>query len=650
MIIATAGHVDHGKTQLVKALTGVDTDTLEEEKKRGLTINIGFAYLPVADHRAIGFIDVPGHDRFIKNALCGLSATNFVLLVIAADDGPMPQTEEHLSIIDLLGIRHGAIAISKIDRVSTERSKAVEHQTRELIKGTSLQNAPLFPISATTDTGVDALRNHLVEQSRSATNHRADNKAKHHFRLAVDRTFEINGVGLITTGTIFSGEISVDEKVIIPGTPMHLRVRGLRVQNDKAVHARARQRCAINLSGSGLRKDLIRRGSWVTSDRAPALVSRFDAKIRVLNQNTRPLAHWTPVHLHLAASEVTARVAVLEGRNIALGATGLVQIVSDEPIGAVFGDCFIIRDQSARTTLGGGQVIDISPPRRGRAKPERIAWLQAMDHCDAEQALTRLLNVAVNGVNLNSFATNRNLPESEHATVYDAVEMTVLATDESRVGFGERIWKELCDAILQQLEIERDQSPGSFGLSLPQLAKAVGSKLPDNIFKRVLDQLLRQSLIAKSAERYSLVLHQVQMSPEDEALWEAVDTKLLSAGLKPMSVAEIALETKTDKRELTAFLLRASRHCLVTRLSSALIIKPSSLVKIREVVEQLAIQNNDGIVTVPAFRESSGIGRNHTIEILEFLDSKGITTRVGDGRRLLPTAQTAFATLLKNVS
>jgi selenocysteine-specific elongation factor len=221
MIIATAGHVDHGKTRLVKALTGVDTDTLAEEKKRGLTIDIGFAYLPVKDNEAIGFIDVPGHDRFIRNALCGLAATDFVLLVIAADDGPMPQTLEHLSIIDLLDIGHAAVVISKIDRVAAARVTEVEYLTRQLLRGTTLEQAPLFAVSASDNIGVDALRNFLIEESGSKTINFDSRSANNNFRLCVDRSFEINGVGFIVTGTIFSGEIDVNEKVTIKGTEMN---------------------------------------------------------------------------------------------------------------------------------------------------------------------------------------------------------------------------------------------------------------------------------------------------------------------------------------------------------------------------------------------------------------------------------------------
>jgi selenocysteine-specific elongation factor len=601
MIVATAGHVDHGKTRLVEALTGVDTDTLAEEKKRGLSINIGFAYLPVDTSTSIGFIDVPGHDRFIKNALCGLAAADFVLLVIAADDGPMPQTEEHLSIIDLLGVRRGAIVINKVDRVSAARVAELKIRIGDLTKGTTIESAPLYCVSANTGDGVDSLRNHLLAQVESKTPYLAETYQQNNFRLAVDRAFIINGVGLIVTGTIFSGEIRIDDRVKIAGTGMRLRVRGLRVQSQQATSGRQGQRCAINLAGTGLRKDLIGRGSWVTSDRVPSPVDRFDARIRVLPQNLRPLAHWTPVHLHLAASEVTARVAVLAGKSIELGATGLVQIVLDQPLGAVFADRFIIRDQSARITIGGGHVLDIFPPKRGRARAERIEWLTQLHHGNAHEALFHLLNTCPHGVNLEQFSANRNLTEHEESTAYDAVAMEVMKTDSGRIGFSSSFWQQRCNAILQAKELK---------LTSPQN----------------------------------------RLNTADELIWNTVETILSARGLRPLSVAEIAKESSTDTRELLAFLKRAGRDGLITRISATLVTKPAALRKIFALLEKLARQADDGVFTVAAFRDACGIGRNRCIEMLEFFDARRITIRVDNGRRLLGTAEKAFASILNDVS
>lgn len=407
MIIATAGHVDHGKTELVKTLTGIDTDTLVEEKKRGLSIDLGFAYLPVCGQLDIGFVDVPGHDRFIKNALCGLAAADFVLLLVAADDGPMPQTREHLAIIDLLGIRRGAIVISKCDRVSDERIVEVVSELKRLTSGTSLADWPLQRFSCFDNSSVERLKQYLLIQASESTD-RSSLINNNNFRLAIDRVFVKKGVGVIVTGTIFSGSIRQGDRVTIAGSNKKLRVRGLRIQNNESVVGAAGQRCAINLAGVELNRQEIKRGHWVTSPEVVEPVFRFDAELRLLADAT-PLKHWTPVHLHHAASQSTARVAVLDGGAIQPGKTGLVQIVSDKPVMAVFDDKFIIRDQSARDTLGGGRVIDIFPPKRGRAKSDRLHFLQYSNDDNVKNTLKNLLAFYADAIDLNQFVKNRNL-------------------------------------------------------------------------------------------------------------------------------------------------------------------------------------------------------------------------------------------------
>ena len=350
MIIATAGHVDHGKTSLVKALTGVDTDRLPEEKKRNLTIDLGFAYMPVADASTIGFIDVPGHERFIRNALCGLAGTDFVLFIVAADDGVMPQTREHLAIIDLLGIQNCAVALTKIDRVSEDEIELATEEIKEVFAPTGLADPLIFNVSAHSGEGVQDLRDYLLDQSQTLP----PREVKNNFRLAIDRRFDVSGAGLVVTGTVFSGSISVGDSVGVAGLDMQLRVRGIHAQNAESNEGRAGQRCAINLAGTELRKEVIERGQWLTTASDSEPVSKFDAELTVLPSEPRSLSNWTPVHVHLGAAETTGRVATLGTRSIDVAATGLAQLVLDEPIGAVHGDRFIIRDQSARRTIGGG--------------------------------------------------------------------------------------------------------------------------------------------------------------------------------------------------------------------------------------------------------------------------------------------------------
>ena len=421
MIVATAGHVDHGKTLLVKALTGTDTDRLPEEKKRGLTIDLGFAYWQPADGPVIGFVDVPGHERFVRNMLAGVGIVDIALLVVAADDGVMPQTREHLAILDLLGISTGVVALTKIDRVDPARVDEVADSVRAVLSDTRLAGAPVFPLSAHTGDGVAELAAHLEELARTLDARDAGG----HFRLAVDRCFTIAGAGLVVTGSVFSGQASVGETVLLSPPGITARIRGLHAQNRQAETARAGQRCALNLAGAELDKDHVHRGDWVLSEAAHAPTARFDAELRVLANEARALKHWTPMHLHLGAADVTCRVAVLEGGRIAPGETGLAQLVLDHAIGALAGDRFILRDQSARRTVAGGRIIDPFAPARGRSRPARLGQLGALRHEDPAAALAGLVAAVPEGIELNRFALARNLRADEAAAVFDTIDMAM---------------------------------------------------------------------------------------------------------------------------------------------------------------------------------------------------------------------------------
>lgn len=291
MIIATAGHVDHGKTRLVRALTGVDTDRLPEEKRRGLTIEPGFAYRRIAQDQVLGFVDVPGHERFIHHMLGGVASIDFALLVVAADDGPMPQTREHLSILHLLGVRHGAVALTKVDRVPPERARVVEAETRALLAGTGLHEAPIFACSAVTGTGIPLLAAHLEQQALAMP----ARSTQGHFRLSIDRSFHLAGAGLIVTGTAVSGSVEVGQTVRLLLAGVQARVRSIHAQDTPVLRGCAGQRCALNLAGATLHPDHIRRGEWVVDGGVPPPTQRIDARLQVLP--AQALAHWSAVHV-----------------------------------------------------------------------------------------------------------------------------------------------------------------------------------------------------------------------------------------------------------------------------------------------------------------------------------------------------------------
>ncbi len=645
MIVATAGHVDHGKTRLVQALTGVDTDTLAEEKKRGLSIDIGFAYLPLADAPSIGFIDVPGHERFLRNALCGLAAADFVLLVVAADDGPMPQTREHLAIIDLLGFRRGAIVISKIDRVEQGRVAEVMHQLDTLLRATTLAHWPRFALSAESMQGLQDLRACLCHEASCMVPVDTDSGDVDNFRMPVDRCFEKKGAGLVVTGTVFAGCLRRDDSVTIAGSGMQLRVRELRVHERESDCALPGQRCAINLAGAQLRKDLVQRGSWVTSPRVAAPVERFDAEISIVNDVQKDLRHWTPVHLHLAAAESTARVALLQGKSIAPGQRGLVQLVCDRPIGAAFGDHLIIRDQSARHTLGGGRVLDIFPPRRGRASAQRQSWLRHMALPEPVEALRALLQTSNDGVDLEQFALNRNLGSAARARDMNPEGMVELDLAGRRVGFLREIADAQRASVVAALQRCHQSSPDAVGFSRAQLRRQLQPKLAATLLQAWVEQLQQQAVIEADGAGYRLAGRRVTLDPDASRHWHSIESTLASNGLRPMTPAELAQATEISVAQLKPLLERFVRGGYLVKLSANLLLLPEVLLELQKLVEQLQACSGDGEFSVADFRDVSAIGRNRCIEILESFDARGITRRRGQGRHLLPAAHGVFAKL-----
>ena len=375
MIVGTAGHIDHGKTSLVKALTGVDADRLPQEKARGITLDLGYAYTPLADGAVLGFVDVPGHERLVHNMLAGATGIDFVLLVVAADDGPMPQTREHLQILDLLGLTRGAVALTKIDVVTAQRLADARSEIDALVHESPLRDAPVFPVSSQTGAGVDALRAHLNEETRRGPPRRVAGR----FRLAIDRCFTLKGAGTVVTGSVHAGRVRVEDTLLLSPLGVAVRVRSIHAQDRPAQEGIAGQRCALNLTGVEFDKATVERGHWVLDPVLHAPTQRIDVRLCVVQSEPRALRHWTPVHVHLGALDVTGRVALLEAEALEPGASALAQLVLDRPVGALRGDRFVLRDQSATRAIGGGIVLDHCAPQRGRRNAQRLSVLRALE-------------------------------------------------------------------------------------------------------------------------------------------------------------------------------------------------------------------------------------------------------------------------------
>jgi len=642
MIIATAGHVDHGKTTLVRALTGVDTDRLPEEKKRGLTIDLGFAYHEIEGDVILGFVDVPGHERFVKNMLAGVATIDFVLLVVAADDGVMPQTEEHLAILNLLGIRQGAVAITKIDRVATERIDYVMEEIEILLHGSHLAGCPVFPVSGEVGTGMADLRSHLETTARTHD----ERAVEGHFRLSVDRAFNIRGAGLVVTGAVYSGQVTVGDHLILAAQgieqPIDARVRGLRTLDREAKIGRAGQRCAVNITGADINLSRVSRGDWLLAQAVHAPVQKFDARVKVLQSENRPLAHWTPVHVHLGAADITGRIAVLGERRISPGHDELAQLVLDMPIGALFSDRFILRDQSAQRTIAGGMVLDLYPPRRGRARPDRLEMLRAMERGEARTALTAMLSATNNGVNLLQFAKTRNLTDTDVRNLRGHENNICLPSEQGEIVLSQERWHAIEQTVLDALANSHNKQPEAVGPNDNGLRIALQTPPSPTLLVAVIARMIEQRKIIRDGISLRLPGHSPRPSDSDLALWKDIATILEAGGIRPPRVREVAEELRMDPKHLEAFFKRCARQGRLMAVAPNRFFPPEAIGELAKIVEELCGTAGDEGFTAATFKNQTGIGRNVAIEVLEFFDTAGLTRREGNARYLRRSASEVF--------
>ncbi len=627
MIVATAGHIDHGKTLLVKTLTGVDTDRLPEEKARGISIDLGFAYLPLPAGGLLGFVDVPGHERFIRNMLAGVCGIDFALLVVAADDGVMPQTIEHLHILDLLHVSRAAAVITKIDRVDEIRMREVERSVAALLEGTSLAGAPVMPVSAITGAGIDRLRTLLFSEAAGQAARRSTGQ---HFRYAVDRTFSMSGSGTVVTGTVFNGAVATGDKLVLSPAGTPVRVRGLQIQGKPADRAAAGERCALNLTGSGL--ESMRRGDWVVAEAIHRPTRRFDARIKVLNTEPQALEHWTPIHLHLATSDVTGRIATRRGDSVAPGASAVVQIVLDQPIGALRGDRFIVRDQSATRTLGGGFVLDPLAPATRRSTPARLGELAALELDSPADALAAL-EATGRPIDLKHFELAYNLEGGTAVKLYEALNLVQLGKDAS-VAITHTRHQGIETAVLEQLADFHRRQPQAAGEEVETLRAAVASDLGGDAFASVLRRLTDARRIETGGSTARLPGHNATANDADERLWQAVRPVLEALAFNPPPVRDLALQVKLKEAVLKDFLYRKAKTGEVMRVTPDRFYARTTLAILAAIAQATAQAQVNGQFTAAQYRDATGVGRSLAIEILEFLDGLGITQRVGDARKM----------------
>lgn len=633
MIVGTAGHIDHGKTALVKALTGVDADRLKEEKARGITIDLGFAYADLGGGGITGFVDVPGHERLIHTMLAGANAIDFALLVVAADDGVMPQTREHLAILDLLGIARGVVALTKVDLAGEERRAALGEAVRAALRGTTLAAAPVLPVSALTGEGIADLAACLAEAERETSRRSGTGR----LRMPVDRAFTLLGTGTVVTGTLISGQVSVGDQVVVSPAGIEARVRSINAQNRPVEQGIEGQRCALNLSGEAINRGAISRGDVVLDPGLHAPTDRIDAEIRLLASERAPLSRPVAAHLHAGAGATGARVVPLAG-TIRPGESGLVQLVLDRPVPAAVMERFILRDISARRTLAGGRFLDLRAPARRRRGEERLLQLRAAGEADAGRALRAMLAAPPGFVDIAAFGRDRALAGAEVAEVAaGTVPIGGLV-----VTAGTR--EALRQGISELLEGFHAENPELQGMGRERLRLALSPRLPGDAFLALLKQEAEDEQVVLAGAFVRLPGHEVRLSAEDEATWAAMEPQLGDAArFRPPRVRDLAGSLGIDEREVRRVLKLCGRLGRVDEIAHDHFFLRSTTAEMVELAAAAGAETADGWFVAARFRDRMANGRKVAIQILDFFDRHRVTLRRGDLRRMNPSRLDLFA-------
>ena len=629
MIIATAGHIDHGKTSLVKALTGVDTDRLPQEKARGISIDIGFAYWTAPDGTVLGFVDVPGHERFIHNMLAGVAAIDFALLVVAADDGVMPQTREHLHILELFSVPAGVAVVTKGDRVGPGRLRAVQDEVAALLAPGPLAGSPVLAACAPSGDGVPALRTVLAQAAARSVRRSADGRS---LRFAIDRSFTVAGSGTVVTGTVLDGSVAVGDRLQVSPAGPSVRVRGLHQRGQAAERVVAGERCALNLVGADPAQT--GRGCWLVAPNVHAPTARLDVRLRVLPGDRRPLRHWDPVHFHIGTADVLGRL-VMAGTVVAPGAQAQVQLQLDKPVVAAIGDRFVVRDASAQQTLGGGHVLDPFARHPRGQREARAARLAALGAGSPEAAWACLLAQGAQGVAVQPFRRSFDLTPAAMRTLLER-SGAVLPGGEQGLAFSAAQFANLQDAVLAGLRGFHGAEPHLAGMDADRLLRQTLPELAQRERAAILRALGDRGAVQIRGSQVRLPGHMPAARAGDEALWQRLQPLYARWGTQVPLVHEVAARADLQEAPLRDLLKQRAQAGAMVRVAPERYLPRPVVAQLAQTVVQLAAAAGpDAGFTLAAYRDAACIGRNLAIEVLEYFDRLGLTRRGVETRAIV---------------
>ena len=635
-IIGTAGHIDHGKTSLIKALTGQDTDRLKEEKERGISIDLGFAHFDLPDGTQAGVVDVPGHERFIKNMLAGAHGIDLVLFTVAADDGVMPQTEEHLDIVHLLGVKMAIFAITKADLVSPERIQEVEEEIKILTLGTLLEDSPSVPVSSVTGQGVTELKDLIFRTLKST----AKSVPSGYFRLPVDRAFVMQGHGVVVTGTALSGEIKTGDQVrCLPGGDV-FRVRSLQVHGHAVDTAGWGQRVALNLTGP--ERASIGRGHVICHQKLTLTSDRFDAFLEVRPAAAKGIKNHQRIRVHLGTAERLAKIILLDQADkVGPKESTYCQITLTEPVMALRNDHFIVRDETARKTLAGGVVIHPWARKHKRREPLLETRLKLLHHGDMTQLTESFLDESDDfALPMESIQQFLNLQEEVVRAGLDKIKsLRAFSAEGERVYTIDGKWQRLKNAIVATLNEFHKTHPLAPGMDMEELRGKLPYALSAKIFRAVLDTLLSDKTIAKEENLLRTAEHRVQLGSQEKSLMDKIRKILDEQPMTPPELKEIEKQLGVNRAKLTEVIRLLERDRSVIRVATDLYYLPSTIDQVRAVLKKFLSEK--GEITAASFRDLIGSSRKYTIPLLEYFDREGLTIRIGDIRRLKSSASSS---------
>ncbi|MBV5338579.1 MAG: selenocysteine-specific translation elongation factor [Deltaproteobacteria bacterium] len=630
LILGTAGHIDHGKTSLVMALTGIDTDRLKEEKARGITIELGFAHLELPGGIRFGIIDVPGHEKFVRSMVAGVGGMDIVMLVIAADEGIMPQTREHMDILRLLGVKKGLVALTKCDLVEREWLDLVTEEVREYVSGSFLENAPIVPVSSRTGEGLDLLRDVLYRLASEVDEKRREG----HFRLPVDRVFTMTGFGTVVTGTLLSGEITVgDDLELLPSGRMG-RVRGIQAHGSKVEKGLAGQRLAVNLQGVDL--DEVHRGDVVVPRNIFQITRAVDVRLDHLSTAPRELKHRAKVNLHSATYEVQAQVVLLDRNTIQPGESAYVQLRLSEPVLLISGDSYILRVASPATTIGGGVVLDPFPPRRRRRSEEAVMLLESLESQEHQRVCvliigqSKLSGISFEDILLRS-GISRKAAEATLAILLGTGDILQM-TREPRIFLARESFESLKSGLTDEVSAFLADNPLKLGIGKEELKTRMPKRSDQRFFTPLLSALERDGLLIPERDIVTLAGQAVRLTASIEERTADFSAFLREKALEPPTIKEIMERFHCDEKSARDNIAILIRNGDAVRISSDLFYASEVLNGLREKLI-LHLREKEEI-TPSEYRELTGLSRKFLIPLLEHFDSEKITIRVGDRRVL----------------